>query len=221
MLNLPDLSKKNTHGYKHVSIISTTQRSPSEKVGTHSLVNRALGTGTTKFRINYQRIHALKFSPSALYCGTHGWARLHAGCKESPVNVTSAGSRAQPHSLRPGIKLSYTRTVNRSSKWEQSSVMKRPSTAPRFQPYFPRDRQALRFLHSSLCTRTLWMDTRSYSFTPVSFNSTLLWHQHINSVQIVRVMWRWIDSKDDALAHLSASLRYFTWKRPEETQKPS
>jgi len=68
----------------------------------------------------------------------HAWVgRLHAGCKESPVSVTSAGSRAQPHSLRPGIKLSYTRTVNRSSKWEQSSVMKGPSTAPRFQRILP------------------------------------------------------------------------------------
>ena len=86
----------------------------------------------------------------------HAWvSRLHAGCKESPVNVTSAGSRAQPHSLRPGIKLSYTRTANRSSKWEQSSVMKRPSKAPRLRRYFLRDRKTLRFLHSSFCTRTL------------------------------------------------------------------
>lgn len=154
-LHLADLSKQN-YAWIQTHFNNCDKSSPSEKNGAHSLVNRALGTDTTKFRINYQRIHGFIFFPAALYCGTHGWAsRLHAGCKESPVSVTSAGSRAQPHSLRPGIKLSYTRTVNRSSKWEQSSVMKRPSKAPRFLRYFLRDRQTLRFLHSSLCTRTV------------------------------------------------------------------
>jgi hypothetical protein len=33
-------------------------------------------------------------------------SKQRAGCKDSPVSVTSAASRAQPHSLRPGIKLS-------------------------------------------------------------------------------------------------------------------
>jgi len=152
----------------------TTQRSPSEKNGTHSFFSKPR-LRDWQNKISYQLpedscVYFFAYS-TVLW---HAWvSRLHAGCKDSPVSVTSAGSRAQPHSLRPGIKLSYTRTVNRSSKWEQSSVMKRPSTAPRYQRYFLRDRETLRFLHSSLCTTALWMDTRSYSFTAVSFNSSL------------------------------------------------